>query len=109
MPAPTEAARPAPITLRITLDTEGQTFEPHQIHGNFDDTVVVTLTGSDDRHSFTVPIAGIDQVVERDRTSTVTFVLPLSLGGATAEGTFPFYCRFHGSPTSGMHGFLIFH
>lgn len=110
-PAPTAnpAARPAPVTLPVTLDTKDQTYEPHQIHGNFDDTVIVSLKGSGDRHSFTVPILGLDQVIEKDKTAVVTLVLPLALGGPTAEGTFPFYCRFHGSPTSGMHGFLIFH
>ena len=90
-----------------------QTYEPHQIHGNYDDTVIVTIHGSDERHSFTVPVLGIDRVIEKGKTEVVTFVLPLSLTGGTTtpahEGIYPFYCRFHGSPTSGMHGLLIFH
>lgn len=110
---PTPGARPAPVTLQVTLETAGQTFEPHQIHGNYDDTVALTLHGSDERHSFTVPILGIDQLVDKGKTVQLSFVLPLSLTGGTTtpatEGIYPFYCRFHGSPTSGMHGFLIFH
>jgi hypothetical protein len=116
-PAPTATpaigARPAPVTLPVTLETAGQTFEPHQIHGNYDDTVALTLHGSDERHSFTVPVLGIDQLVDKGKTVQLSFVLPLSLTGGTTtpavEGIYPFYCRFHGSPTSGMHGFLIFH
>jgi heme/copper-type cytochrome/quinol oxidase subunit 2 len=110
-PAPSAepAARPAPVAVRLTLETRDQTFAPHQIHGNFDDTVTVTLSGSDKRHSFTVPEIGIDQTIDEGKTVVVSFVLPLALGGPAAEGIFPFYCRFHGSPTSGMHGFLILH
>jgi plastocyanin len=106
---PTPGARPAPATLRVTLDTAGLTFEPHQVHGNLDDTVVVTINGSDERHSFTIPVLGLDRTIDQGRTVVVSFVLPLALGGAAGEGTFPFYCRFHGTPTSGMHGLLIFH
>jgi heme/copper-type cytochrome/quinol oxidase subunit 2 len=110
---PTPGARPAPVTLPVTLETAGQTFEPHQIHGNYDDTVALTLHGSDERHSFTVPVLGIDQFVEKGKTLQLSFVLALSLTGGTTtpavEGIYPFYCRFHGSPTTGMHGFLIFH
>jgi plastocyanin len=110
---PTSGARPAPVTLPVTLETAGQTFEPHQIHGNYDDTVTLTLHGSDERHSFTVAVLGLDQTIDKDKTVQLSFVLPLSLTGGTAtpasEGIYPFYCRFHGSPTSGMHGFLILH
>jgi hypothetical protein len=95
--------------VRLTLETRGQTFEPHQIHGNLDDTITVTLRGSDERHSLSIPIIGFDQTIEEDKTLVVSFALPLDLGGPAAEGTFPFFCRFHGSPTFGMHGFLILH
>jgi plastocyanin len=111
VPAPTAtaAARPAPVTVRVAMDTGDRTFAPHQIHGNFDDTITVTLRGSDERHSLTIPIIGFDQTIEEDKTAVVSFALPLDLGGPAAEGMFPFFCRFHGSPTSGMHGFLILH
>jgi hypothetical protein len=108
-PLPTAATRPAPVTLRLTLDTAGQTFGPHQVHGNFDDAVVLTVRGSGERHSFTVPVIALDQTISERGETTVSFSLPLALGGAAQEGIFPFYCRFHGTPTSGMHGLLIFH
>ena len=111
-PAP-GSPRPAPITIQVSLQTDGRTFEPHQIHGNYDDSVTVTVQGSDERHSFTVDVLGLDSVIESGSTEVVSFVLPLSLtGGSTTpahEGIYPFYCRFHGTPTSGMHGLLIFH
>jgi hypothetical protein len=95
------------------METGDRTFTPHQIHGNFDDTVVVTLRGSGDRHSFTVPALNIDQVVEEGKTVEVRFVVPTGLAGsintANADGIYPYYCRFHGTPRSGMHGFLVFH
>jgi hypothetical protein len=111
-PAP-GSPRPAPITIQVSLQTDGRTFQPHQIHGNYDDSVVVTVRGSDERHSFTIDVLGVDRVIESGSTEVVSFVLPLSLtGGSTTpahEGIYPFYCRFHGTPTSGMHGLLIFH
>jgi hypothetical protein len=99
--------------VQLTLDTEDRTFTPHQVHGNFDDTVVLSLRGSNDRHSFTAPYAGVDVVIERGSSAEVRFVMPPRRGpdgsASYEEGVFAFYCRFHGTPTSGMHGFLVFH
>jgi hypothetical protein len=112
-PAVTPATRPAPVTVRVDVNTGDRSFEPHQVHGNFDDTIVVTLHGSDERHSFTVPALGTDLLVDKGASVSATLVPPLSLAPPAAngsiEGIFAFYCRFHGSPTSGMHGFLILH
>jgi uncharacterized cupredoxin-like copper-binding protein len=85
-----------------TLQTANLSFSPHQIHGNAGQPVSVTLIGSAQAHSFTIPSLNIDVSLAANETRTVRFVVP-------AEGITPFYCRVHGKPDSGMHGLLIFH
>jgi len=84
------------------LQLAGRSFEPHQIHGNVGDTVIVTLVGESQQHTFTIDSLGVDVTVPAKATRVVQFK-------PTAEGITPFYCRFHGSATAGMHGQLIFH
>ncbi|HLF76535.1 MAG TPA: hypothetical protein VJB57_03515 [Dehalococcoidia bacterium] len=100
MPTP-----PAPIPdgpLELTLNVKNDSFEPHQIHGNAGQQVIVNLVADSQDHTFTIASLGVDvRIAARDR-ATARFVVPV-------EGISPFYCRNHGTPTSGMHGLLIFH
>jgi plastocyanin len=100
--SPDDSGRPPPATIDITINTDGLSFSPHQVHGNAGDLVVVTLVGSGEQHSFTIDALGVDEVVKPQTTRRVRFTAP-------PEGITPFYCRFHGSAASGMHGLLIFH
>jgi plastocyanin len=96
------SGRPPPTTINITMTTDGLSFSPHQVHGNMGDQVVVTLVGSAEQHSFTIDALGVNEVVTPNTTRTIRFTAP-------PTEMAPFYCRFHGSETSGMHGLLILH
>ena len=96
------SGRPPPTSINITMATDGLSFSPHQVHGNMGDQVVVTLRGSAEQHSFTIDALGVNEVLMPNATRTIRFTAP-----PTAIA--PFYCRFHGSETSGMHGLLILH
>jgi hypothetical protein len=96
------SGRPPPTTINITLTTDGLSFSPHQVHGNMGDQVVVTLLGSADQHSFTIDALGLNELLLPNATRTLRFTAP-------PTEIAPFYCRFHGSETSGMHGLLILH
>jgi heme/copper-type cytochrome/quinol oxidase subunit 2 len=96
------SGRPPPITINITMTTDGLSFSPHQVHGNMGDQVVVTLVGSAEQHSFTIDALGVNEVLMPNATRTIRFTAP-------PTDIAPFYCRFHGSERSGMHGLLILH
>ncbi len=84
------------------MTLKDQTFEPHQVHGNAGQQVIIELEADGNDHTFTVPAIGLDIKVPAKGKVTASFVMP-------TEGIFPFYCKIHGSPTSGMHGQLVFH
>jgi heme/copper-type cytochrome/quinol oxidase subunit 2 len=96
------SGRPPPTTISITVTTDGLSFSPHHVHGNMGDLVVVTLVGSAEQHSFTIESLGVNEVLMPNATRTVRFRAP-------PTEIAPFYCRFHGSDRSGMHGLLILH
>jgi hypothetical protein len=96
------SGRPPPTTINITMATDGLSFSPHHVHGNMGDLVVVTLVGSAEQHSFTIESLGVNEVLMPNATRTVRFRAP-------PTEIAPFYCRFHGSERSGMHGLLILH
>jgi plastocyanin len=86
----------------MALSLADRSFTPHQVHGNAGDTVALTFTGGTEAHNFTVTSLGIDVSIAARETKQFSFVMP-------TEGEVPFYCRLHGTPTTGMHGLLIFH
>jgi plastocyanin len=94
--------RPPPMTWRIDMSVAERTFEPHQLHGNAGDTVVLTITGATEDHTFTVDSLGLDFAIPAKKTTQVSFIVPV-------DGEIPFYCKLHGTTASGMHGLLIFH
>lgn len=94
--------RPPPVTVAMILGLSDRSFAPHQIHGNAGDTVALTFTGGTEAHTFTVTSLGIDVAIGARETKQFSFVMPV-------EGEVPFFCKLHGSATSGMHGLLIFH
>jgi hypothetical protein len=96
------SGRPPPTTINITLTTDGLSFSPHQLHGNMGDHLVVTLLGSAEQHSFTIDALGVNEVLMPNATRTIRFTAPPTEIAS-------FYCRFHGSDRSGMHGLLILH
>jgi len=104
LPAAPQASveRPPPATIELAVRLIGRSFEPHQIHGNVGDSVIVTLVGDNEQHTFTIDSLGVNVMVP----ATATRIVQLT---PTTKGITPFYCRFHGSPTAGMHGQLIFH
>lgn len=55
---------------------------------------VVRFRNIEGQHTVTVATSGVDRVLEAGEAVTVTF---------HEEGTYQVYCRFHGSPGSGMH------
>ena len=84
------------------MATDGLSFSPHHVHGNMGDQVVVRLVGSAEQHSFTIDALGVNEVLMPNATRTIRFTAP-------PTEMAPFYCRFHGSESSGMHGLLILH
>jgi plastocyanin len=86
----------------MTLSLADRSFTPHQVHGNAGDTVALSFVGGTEQHSFTVSSLGIDFTIPAREAKQFSFVMPV-------DGEVPFFCRFHGSPASGMHGLLIFH
>jgi len=99
---PEPPARPAPITISMTLNLADRSFSPHQVHGNSGDTVALTFIGGTEQHTFTVSSLNIDVTIGARETMQFSFVMPV-------DGEVPFFCRLHGTPSSGMHGLLIFH
>jgi plastocyanin len=102
VPLPTP---PAPIPegpLELTLNLKDMSFDPHQIHGNAGQQVILTLVADSQDHTFTVPSLSIDLKLPAKSRTTAQFVVPV-------DGIEPFYCRNHGAPASGMHGLLVFH
>jgi plastocyanin len=100
LPPPPAPIPEGPIIMSISL--AGRSFNPHQVHGNHGQIVRVTLSGGTENHTFTIPFLGIDTSIAEGQSRVVEFTVP-------AEGIFPFYCRLHGTSSSGMHGLLIFH
>jgi heme/copper-type cytochrome/quinol oxidase subunit 2 len=96
------SGRPPPTTINITVATDGLSFSPHQVHGNMGDQLVVTLVGSAEQHSFTIDALGLNEDLMPNATRTIRFTAP-------PTEIAPFYCRFHGSERSGMHGLLVLH
>jgi hypothetical protein len=96
------SGRPPPTTINITVTTDGLSFSPHQLHGNMGDHLIVTLVGSAEQHSFTIDALGVNEVLMPNATRTIRFTAPpIEIAS--------FYCRFHGSEKSGMHGLLVLH
>ena len=85
----------------MTIDTNDNLFRPNQIQGKVGQPVNLTLVGGAEGHTFTVPSLGLDVVFASRELVTANFVVPVA-------GTTVFYCLYHGSLTSGMHGLLIF-
>ena len=77
-------------------------FNPNQVHGNAGDQVTITFKDVKSDHTFTVPELGLDERISAGSTFRLGFVV-------RNDGVIPFYCRLHGSPGSGMHGYLVFH
>jgi heme/copper-type cytochrome/quinol oxidase subunit 2 len=96
------SGRPPPTTINITVTTDGRSFSPHHLHGNMGDQLVVTLLGSAEQHSFTIDALGVNEVLMPNATRTIRFTAPPTEIAS-------FYCRFHGSEKSGMHGLLVLH
>jgi hypothetical protein len=94
--------RPPPQVIQLAMGLSGTAFTPNQIHGNAGDQVLVTFSGGETDHTFTIPALGIDERIAANSTLRLGFVV-------RSDGVMPFYCRLHGSPTSGMLGYLVFH
>ena len=105
-PLPTATAeapsRPPPVTVAMVLNLADRSFTPHQVHGNAGDTVALTFMGGTEQHTFTVSSLGIDVTIAAGETKQFSFVMPV-------DGEVPFFCRLHGTASSGMRGLLIFH
>ena len=86
----------------MTLNLANRVFTPQQVHGNAGDTVALTLTGGTEEHTFTVSSLNVDVTIAAGETKQFSFVMPV-------DGEVPFFCRLHGTPSSGMRGLLIFH
>ena len=99
---PEPPSRPPPVTVSMTLNLAERSFTPHQVHGNAGDTVALTFMGGTEQHTFTVSSLGIDVTIAARETKQFSFVMPV-------DGEVPFFCRLHGTASSGMHGLLIFH
>jgi plastocyanin len=90
------------VTWNVTINTDSLSFSPHQVHANAGDLIAVILVGSAEQHSFTIDAVEVDEELKPNTTRTVRFTVP-------TVGITPFYCRFHGSESSGMHGLVILH
>jgi len=72
-------------------------FHPPNCSVKSGSTITVTNSGTFN-HTFTVDCTSISVENARSQSQTVKIAL--------APGTYRFYCQFHGTPTSGMHGTL---
>jgi plastocyanin len=86
----------------MTMSLADSAFSPSQVHGNRGDQVTIIFRDAQSSHTFTVPELGIDERIAAGSTLRLGFVV-------RSEGVIPFYCRLHGAPGSGMHGYLVFH
>ena len=82
----------------LTVKAESNfTFSPDKVDVKSGDTITVANASSFE-HTFTVDGEDIDTAVSGGQSAKVTIGL--------SAGTYQFFCRFHGSPDSGMHGTL---
>lgn len=81
-----------------------RSFEPHEIHGNAGQVVILTVQGDSEEHTFTIKAIGlsVDVKIPAGRSVTTSFIVPQA-------GISTFYCSVHGTTNTGMHGLLIFH
>ena len=95
------AVTPTGEIKSFTLVAKKFTFEPETITVNKGDTVRISLTSSDVKHSFSLPEFNVNVELPVGQTKTVEFV-------ADKAGTFSFACRvFCGLGHGGMNGKLI--
>jgi plastocyanin len=79
------------------LKAVGLSFSPTKLTVSSGGTVSFSNTASF-AHTFTVDGQDVDQTVSGGQSADIKIDLP--------AGTYDFFCRFHGSPGSGMHGTL---
>lgn len=84
-------ARAATTTIQMT---DGFTFDPTPVSVTVGDTVQ-WHNGSFTTHTATSNTGLFDMTVDQSQTKSKAFKF---------AGSFPYYCRFHGSPGAGMHG-----
>ena len=75
----------------------GTSFDPATVTVSSGGTINFQNT-SGFAHTFTIDGQNIDSTVNGGASTTIDINLK--------PGTYDFYCRFHGSPGSGMHGTL---
>ena len=74
-------------------------FNPKELSGDVGKAITVKLKNEGKvAHTFTIDELGVDQTVQPDQNSTVTFT-------PTKTGTFAFYCKIHRA-SNGMEGTL---
>jgi nitrite reductase (NO-forming) len=85
--------------MEITVTAKFATFEPATITVAKGQTVKLTVTSTDTRHTFTIDELGIDIAVGAGQTATKEFTVEQA-------GTFAFYCAVPGHRGAGMEGTL---
>jgi plastocyanin len=73
-------------------------FDPAELTVASGDTITVQNKSGRTPHTFTIDEGDIDVTNDHGQSADVTIDLD--------PGTYPFYCSFHGTPTTGMHGTL---
>jgi plastocyanin len=82
----------------LTVKTESNfTFSPDKFTVNSGDSITVQ-NASGFTHTFTVDGQNVDTTVSDGQSTKVPIDLP--------SGSYQFFCQFHGTATSGMHGTL---
>ncbi|MEI7810359.1 MAG: cupredoxin domain-containing protein [bacterium] len=83
--AATVKAKAKPSVVSVSMTASNFAFTPSVINAKLGDTVKVTLTGADAKHSFALSAFHINTKVNPGQTKTFSFK-------ATKKGTFTFKC-----------------
>ena len=97
-PAPTPTTAPAATGMKeIVVTARHASFQPSTLTVTKGQTIKLTITSTDARHTFTINELGINIAVGAGQTVTREFTVEKA-------GTFAFYCAVGGHRGAGMEG-----